>query len=352
MNDIQKIIEAGCQAPSGSNSQPWRFEVTNNEITIIAEPEKDHPVLNFRNRGTLFAHGALIENIKIAAEHLGYQTNTTLFPDKANLNITATISLTKASARPTPLYEAIFKRTTNRKPYQPSPLSETQKEEFANIAKQFNPCKLILAEDKQNIKDLAQAASVNEIITLENQKLHNLFTSEIVWSEAEEKQKKSGLYLMTMELAAPKRAALKLFRSWKLMSLFNRIGVARGIASSNAKTYAKTPTIGAITLPDDDKAFLTAGGLMQRIWLVATTHGLSCHLMTGTLFFYQGVTAGALTDILSEKHQQLIRQAYQKTAKALGNPNELIAITFRIGKDGEPTARSSKQSPRVKYNTK
>lgn len=66
---IQKILEAGAQAPSGSNSQPWRFEVAGGTISIIMLPEKDHPILNFRNRGTLLAHRALIENIVIAAAH-------------------------------------------------------------------------------------------------------------------------------------------------------------------------------------------------------------------------------------------------------------------------------------------
>ncbi len=352
MNDIQKIIEAGCQAPSGSNSQPWRFEVSENAITVIAEPEKDHPVLNFRNRGTLFAHGALIENIRIAAEHFGYQANIKLFPDKTNQNITATINLIKTEAHPTRLYEAIFSRTTNRKPYKTEALSPTIKQELLSAAQPFDSCKLLFAEAAQDIKELARTASVNEIITLENQELHKLFTSEIVWTEAEEKQKKSGLYLMTMELAAPQRLALKLFRSWKLMNLLNHIGAAKGIAASNAKTYAKTPAIGAITIPDADEAFLAAGQLMQRIWLIATTYKLSCHLMTGTLFFYQGVAAGALNNLLSQKHQEVIRQAYKETQKALGNPKELIAITFRIGKDGDPTARSSKQAPRIQYKTK
>ena len=80
--DIQKILEAGCRAPSGSNSQPWRFMVKDNQISIFALPEKDHPILNFRHRGTWVAHGALLENILITSSHLGYKTDVKLFPDK------------------------------------------------------------------------------------------------------------------------------------------------------------------------------------------------------------------------------------------------------------------------------
>ena len=69
--DIKKILEISVNAPSGSNSQPWCFEVKNNKVNIIMLPEKDHPILNYHNRGTLIAIGALIENIIITASSLG-----------------------------------------------------------------------------------------------------------------------------------------------------------------------------------------------------------------------------------------------------------------------------------------
>ena len=91
--NIKKIIEVAVNAPSGSNSQPWRFKVREGVIEIIAEPEKDHPILNFRNRGTWIAHGALIENIVILASAFGYKAGVSIFPNKNEKNITARISL-------------------------------------------------------------------------------------------------------------------------------------------------------------------------------------------------------------------------------------------------------------------
>src|SRR3989344_1888875 len=121
--DIQKILEAAVNAPSGSNSQPWRFEVSGSEIKVIALPEKDHPILNYRNRGTLIAHGALIENISITSSVLGYKANVNLFPDTSNPKLIARIGLEQNSPSSNPLYKCIPLRSTNRKPYKRTPIT-------------------------------------------------------------------------------------------------------------------------------------------------------------------------------------------------------------------------------------
>jgi len=83
--DLIEILKIACNAPSGSNSQPWSFKVQEGRVEIIAIPEKDHRVLNFKNRGTLLAHGALIENISIIASTFGYNTVIDIiYPKKGN----------------------------------------------------------------------------------------------------------------------------------------------------------------------------------------------------------------------------------------------------------------------------
>jgi hypothetical protein len=246
------------------------------------------------------------------------------------------------------LSESIHRRSTNRKPYKTESLNQETKNALFSIAKGFPDLNFILIENPDAITTLSKASSVNEIIMLENQKLHNLFTNEIVWTEDEEKIKQSGLYLKTMELQAPQRAALKLFRNWNVMNFFNRFKIARGIATSNAKIYAKTPAIAAITVADDDKAFLSVGRLMERLWLQAVYEGLSVHLMTGVLFLYQGIKNDQ-KDIYSRKEIDLIKRAYHETQIALGTPPGVISLLMRIGKSAEPTARSSKQAPRINF---
>lgn len=345
---IQKILEAGVQAPSGSNSQPWRFEVRGDTIDVIALPEKDHPILNFRNRGTWIAHGALLENISIASLALGYDARINVFPNTVKPNLVAQISLIHSAPKDEPLHRAIFLRTTNRKPYKISPLIQEQKNEILSAAKEAGG-DFRFTEDRKEMGILGKAVSVNEIVMLENKELHRLFFDELVWNKEEERKKGSGLYLKTMELQPPQQMALRLFKHWPIMNFFNSLGAARMIARDNAKTYASSSLIGIIVVEDTDQSFLSAGRAIERIWLAATKLGLSCHLITGIFFLEQRIRSNNGSDF-SREHCVRIKNSCHEVASIFNVQKGLIAGLLRIGDGGEPTARSIKISPKIIFN--
>jgi hypothetical protein len=61
--EIKEILELAVNAPSGHNSQPWRFVIQDNTIQIFNIPDKDKTLFNWKQKGSLTAHGTLIENI-------------------------------------------------------------------------------------------------------------------------------------------------------------------------------------------------------------------------------------------------------------------------------------------------
>lgn len=346
--DIKKILEVSVNAPSGSNSQPWEFKVKDNEIHIYALPEKDHPILNFRYRGTWIAHGALLENILISSSALRYRAKYRLFPEKNNPNLVSIITLEHSDPKEDPLYGYIPRRTTNRKRYDFKPLTVEQETELLRSAQEVGGGDIRFVKSRNDMKTFGESGSVNEIVMLENKLLHKLFFDEIVWTEGEEKAKGSGLYLKTMELKPPQRFILKFVKHWPIMSFLNKLGLARMIAKDNSKTYQSGALAGAIVVADKDEDFIAAGRIMQRIWLKATKLGLGFHLITGVLFFSQKIASGE-TKVFSEEHIKLIRDAYQKIASVFNVSSGIIAIAFRIGYDGEPSARSIKLTPKIVY---
>lgn len=341
--NIYKILEAGGRAPSGSNSQPWKFKVNGSQVEILALPEKDHPTLNFRNRGTWIAHGALIENIIIASSALGYKANITYHPLTPETKIIANITFNEAAIKNEEnLYDAIFHRATNRKPYTNNPLTSQQKNELLTQADSISGGKFIIVENREKIQKLAKASSTNEILMLEDKNLHKLFFEEIVWTSQEEKQKMHGLYLKTMELKPPAEKMLRLLKNWKVMNLLAKLGMAKMVAKGNEQGYAACPAIGAIVINDDDNCFLTAGKIMERVWLTATKLGLSCHLMTGVIFLRQRLVENP--NFVSKNHGTLIENSYQQMAQIAGinDKNKTLAMLIRIGQGGQPSDYSSK----------
>ncbi|HRO71697.1 MAG TPA: nitroreductase family protein, partial [Chitinophagaceae bacterium] len=69
---LLEILDVARWAPSGDNTQPWRFEIIdNNHIAIHGYDTRDWCIYDFEGRASYMAHGALLETIRIAAAEYG-----------------------------------------------------------------------------------------------------------------------------------------------------------------------------------------------------------------------------------------------------------------------------------------
>lgn len=344
-DDIKKIVGESLNAPSGSNSQPWKFKINDNVLEIYAFPEYDHPILNYHNRGTWIAHGALIENIAISARVAGYNTEIKIFPHWPDIKISSIIYFNATTKEKGALQEAIKDRCTNRKPYNPTPLSENQINNLKNILDEQQQKRVIFVKENKKIKKLCKLLCINEVVTLENKKLHELFFKEILWKEKLARAGEKGLFLPTMELAKPKQLALRLVKNWNIMNFFNKLGFAKIIAKDNAKVFATAPLMGAIISSNDERSFIEAGRIMERMWLKATDMKLSFHIISGVLFFWQSIKDDTIKALMEQSgHVSLLENTYEDIKTTLGNPSDIVSIMFRVGFSEKPTSLSYKKS--------
>lgn len=347
---IHKILEISINAPSGSNSQPWRFEIRGNQIDIFALPEMENPVLNFRDRGTLMAHGALLENIIIVSSVSGYIVDYDIFPTSQDKNLTIKLFLQEAPKGENPLFRFIASRTTNRKPYDAQPLTAREKKELFDIIKGTAEVETRIIEDKRIIEQIAEAESKGEAILFGNYLLHKSFFEKVVWSRREEQKKGRAFYVKTKELKTVQQLAFRLFRYWPIMSFFNKFGMAKLIAETSSKKYATSSAMGIFLVEDKDESFIHVGRLMQRLWLTATKLGLSFQLLTLVPFLWQRVNLGE-AKYFSKRQVDLIDGAYQEIASLFGATGEkrIIASLFRVGWANPPTAQSAKKPPEILF---
>jgi hypothetical protein len=350
MNTKDKIIQLlsyAINAPSGGNSQPWTFKVADNKLTIVCHPEKDNPVLNFSSRGTLIAHGALIENIIISASRYGLETMFYIAQDQ-NERAIVEITFADSYSPPDPLYASIPARSTNRKQYEDKPIS---KEILVNISNAANALggpmvRTYFIEDKRKITVAGKAASNNEIVMLENKLLHGLFFKEVIWNSREEKTKGgSGLYIKTLELKKPQEIVFRIIKHWPMMSVLKKLGLAKFIASENAKVYGTGGAMWVISVNEPNhKNFITAGRVLERIWFSCVKEGISLQLLTGILFMRQKIVAGQI-DIFSPEHVNLIKESYDQISSIFGIKDGIITLMFRTGYAEKPSAFSHKKEP-------
>ena len=111
--DLLFLTEQAVKAPSGHNTQPWIFRISEMEIDICPDYNRALPVVDPDNRELFVSLGCAAENLCIAASHKGYRTTVTVAEDG-----TICIRLDRQSdVTPSPLFAQIALRQTNRRVY-------------------------------------------------------------------------------------------------------------------------------------------------------------------------------------------------------------------------------------------
>lgn len=309
------------------------------QLKLLNVPERDTSLYNFRQRTSLIAHGAFLENAVIASSALGYSATVKTFPDESNPNLVARVFFEMSEKRGANLYSYIPLRTTNRKPYNAKPLTIAQAAALENSASflGFGEVKLLQGEGK---KDVARIIGLNDCLVFEIARLHSFLFDHLRWTEEEAQRTRDGLYVGTLEISPFQIPGLRLLGRWPIVRVLNGMGLSKIIGKKAQQLALSASAVGIVTVPDDKEIdFLNGGRIVQRVWLESTKMGLSFQPMTGLVYLMQRVSAGN-TEGLSESHIGMIRNAEQGLRTAYALNKETIVMLFRVGYGAPPRARS------------
>lgn len=113
--DFLKIIEHATKAPSGHNTQPWKFKILENAIEVYPDFSQELPVVDSDHRELYISLGCAVCNMRLAALQYGYAYTTQIIEEKKQTSIK--INLEKTQTTKDTLFEQIEKRQTNRSMY-------------------------------------------------------------------------------------------------------------------------------------------------------------------------------------------------------------------------------------------
>lgn len=349
---IEKILTLAINAPSGDNSQPWRFEVKDNSIFVFNLPKSDNPILNINQRGSYIGHGGLLENISIAATKFQLQAQLELFPDEGQKDLVAKVVLCDSHVETDPLFPYLSQRHTNRRKYKNIKMTLEQtnalQQEIIKIG-QENKVKLIFIDDDEEKKLIGRAMSSIEEIILQHKDLHALLFKDIIWSKKVFAKLKKGFYIGTMEFNLMQKLVFFLASNWQRAIWLNKLGLAKMVAKEDAKLYSSGAAVGAIIIPEDTKEnFIFAGRAMERVWLKATALGLAFHPVSALCFARLRIVAGS-GDVFNNAQTEKILNNYQVLHDLFNVGNNLIAMSFRIGFAPPVRAKALKSQPDIKF---
>lgn len=125
MRTIELVLDEARWAPSGDNTQPWRFEIVDDMRAIIHGFDTRHEcVYDLDGHASQLAHGILLETLSIAATTQGCRTHIRFLDAlEGGSHQRYEITLTQSDEiTPSPLADYIRTRSVQRRPMRTRPL--------------------------------------------------------------------------------------------------------------------------------------------------------------------------------------------------------------------------------------
>lgn len=343
---ILRIVEAGTWAPSGDNCQPWHFKWDGERLLLSNVPERDTSVYNSKNRASFIAHGAVLENMAIAARAHGFSISTTLFPEGKQPQLVARIQFQDAPRENDPLLPFITKRATNRNAYRKGKaIDKNVLDALMSLPAEIGFGELHLTESYKEKKLLGGAVAVNDRMLFENRELHRFLFKHIRWSEQETSRMRDGMPINTMGLNAFQQRGFRLLSNWPLLSFLNNLGLSRLLPFQSYQLCLGSSAMGLIQMPGTTpENFVLGGRLLQRIWLITAQCGLAFHPMTGITFLAQHLQIDGGKEF-SESHKALLKKAWEYLEQVFPVvESKGIIMLFRIGYAPPPPVRARRRA--------
>ncbi|MFE1838085.1 Acg family FMN-binding oxidoreductase [Streptomyces sviceus] len=138
---LEACLSAAVAAPSFFNTQPWRYRLEPDTVTleVRAAPERSLRHADPVGRALHVSVGASVFNLRVAAVHFGWSPVVRLLPGPEDPGLLATVRLTAPAHRNTvkhraDLYPAIWRRHSSRMPFSDRPVPPPVRAELAEAA--------------------------------------------------------------------------------------------------------------------------------------------------------------------------------------------------------------------------
>ena len=332
------LVAAGVLAANPHNTQPWIFRVRATEIEVLADTKRNLGSFDPYLREAHIGLGCAIENMVLAAPANGFTATVEASPGSL-LDIesrrepvrAAVVKLGRAAtpAAPTPLYEAIARRHTNRYGYvRERPLPAAAIDAFKAAAAE--PKLRLFLFDTGPAREQFDAAAIaaTEEIVADKQMIED---SHAWFRDGPDElaRERSGLALDTAGLSPLLLAVAKM-----LPMLPAEQSHKQWLAATRETHLPSAPQVGFIAVEDryDRPQALLAGRAWQRMHLIATTFGIAMHPIN------QPVET-------VDRERQLGREAKSEARLAgiTGAPDWKPTFAFRAGFATRPAPRSARR---------
>ena len=338
---LNSILNLARWAPSGDNTQPWRFEVIDeNRFVVHGFDTRSECVYDLDGHGSQLSLGALLETIAIAATAHGRETDIRHRSDSPEQAPIFDVLLRPSAIAADPLAASIQTRSVQRRPLSMRALTSDEKQVLeAAVKPGFT---LLWVEGWPGKWAAARLMFANAKLRLTMREAYEVHRRIIDWgkrfSEDKIPDQSFGLDPLTLRLMRWVMA------SWKRVRFFNTF-LAGTLSPRIQLDLAPSLACGAHfallanRAPETLMDYVEAGRRVQRFWLTADHLGLQLQPEMTPLIFARYLREGCRFTA-----QEEILKAASPLATRLGNllgeGLERAVFMARIGAGPRAQSRS------------
>jgi len=344
---IEELINIARWAPSGDNTQPWRFELIDNEHFVIhAYDTRDWCVYDLDGHASQIAVGAMLETLSIAAESMGFQAifirREESSEDKAEIDVSLQSSDKKITH---PLRSSIEMRTTQRRCLSTQPLSAEQKQSLEDAV--GDGYRVIWLEGWDNKWQMAKLLFKNAHIRLTIPEAYKVHKEIIQWDAqfSSDKIPDQAVGLDPVALKMMKWA----MHSWQRVQLLNNYFAGTWMPRIQLDFFPALRCAAHFVIIADKPLktiddYLNGGRALQRFWLTATKLGVQLQPEMTPLIFsrYSKMSENFTLDNKANQNAHILANNFKSILADQFSENQVFMGRMGFGK--KPLSRSTRQS--------
>jgi hypothetical protein len=286
---VRKLVEAGSKAPSGANSQSWKWMYHKKNLYLFFDDVFRPDLLDCKRTTMITGLGAATENLVLKAHELGLEviTETVDITDNSKL-ITTFIFFDKVHEGLKHLLEphvcdhlskTIDARVSNRDIVMRIPIEKNRLLDLQRIARTIPGADMIIIDDEQKLLKLADITGKMDRMRYTSKGGHNDFRGEARWTVEDAEKTRNGIsFRETMDLTPTEFAGFYVSKNWQVVKHLADWHLGAAYEKIQRKWINGASAVGLITMPNfGTNEFFDGGRALERIWLAANQDHISAH---------------------------------------------------------------------------
>ena len=297
--DTLELLRYASLAPSGHNTQPWKFDLSPTCISILPDLTRRTPVVDPDDHHLFVSLGCAAENLSLASAAKGLPSEIAYEPAGVGA---AVFNFVPGAARVSPLLDAIPRRQSTRSDYDGRPVSNAMLNQLSKAAATPG-VDLVLVTDRPRMDQITALVSQGNAAQMSDPAFLDELKSWMRFSPRRALEAEDGLFSGT--------TGNPVLPEWLGPTLFDLVFKTKAENAKYARQIASSAGLAVFVAEGEHpEGWIQVGRAAQRFALQATVLGLKC------AFINQPVEVASLRPEL---------------AKLIGMPGHRPDLVMRFG---------------------